>query len=139
MDCWEFGAKLGYVLNIIKMNHFCSVLLYFYTLLISSFLLTISLLVPYAYVSTKSIDCILLLSFELKAILLIFSVKTLCFSLLNLYRVFNISLLFFEFFMIFFKTIIIYFFFFLDRLFYFRVELLLNSFIIFKLNFFCMT
>ena len=38
-------------------------------------------------------DCNLLSSFELKAILLISSVKTLCFSLLNLYCVFNINLL----------------------------------------------
>ena len=75
--------------------------------LISSALHTRSLLIPYGYVYIKSIDCILLspLSpFELKAILLISSVKTVCFSLLNLCCVFNISLLFFIF-MIFFKTI----------------------------------
>ena len=36
-----------------------------------------SLLVPYAYVSIESIDCILLSSFELKAILLNSSAKTL--------------------------------------------------------------
>ena len=37
--------------------------------LISSALPTRSLLVPYAYVSIKSIDCIILSSFELKTIL----------------------------------------------------------------------
>ena len=94
--------------------------------LISSFLLTRSLLVPYAYVSMESVDCILLSSFELKAILLTSSVKILCFSLLNMCCLFNISLFFYEFFLIFFKTIHINFVFFLDGLFYFRVELLLD-------------
>ena len=61
----------------------------------SSFLLTRSLFFPYAYVSIESIDCNLLSSFKLKAVLLISSVKTLCFALLNLCRVFNITLLFF--------------------------------------------
>ena len=56
---------------------------------------TRSLLVPYAYVSIESIDYILLSLFELKAILLISSVKTLCLSLLNLFCVFNINLLLF--------------------------------------------
>ena len=80
--------------NIIKVNQ---VLYRFITLLylISSFLLPRSLLIPYTYVSVKSINCILLSSFELKAILLISSVKTLCLSLLNLCCVFNIILLFF--------------------------------------------
>ena len=63
--------------------------------LISSLLHTRSLFTPYAYVSTKSIDCILLSSLELKAILLISSVKTLCLSFLNLCCVYNTSLLFF--------------------------------------------
>ena len=44
--------------------------------LIFSFSLTISLLIPYANNSIESIDCILLGSFELKAILLISPVKT---------------------------------------------------------------
>ena len=61
--------------------------------LISSFLHTKSLFIPYSYISIESIDCILLLSFEHKAISLISSVKTLCLSLLNLCCVFNISLL----------------------------------------------
>ena len=42
-----------------------------------SFLLIRFLFVPYVYVSIESIDCIVLLSFELKAILLISSVKIL--------------------------------------------------------------
>ena len=62
--------------------------------LISSFSLTRTLLVPYAYVSIKSIEWILLSSFELKGIFLISSVKTLCLSLLNICCVFNINLLF---------------------------------------------
>ena len=79
-----------------------------YLFLISSFLHTGSLLVPCAYVSIKSIDCILLSSFELKAILLFVSVKTSCFLLLNLFYVFNINLLFlYKLFMIFFKTVYI--------------------------------
>ena len=88
-----------------------------------------SLLVLLAYISIEPIGCILLSSFELKAILLISSVKTLCFSILNLCCVFVISLVFFyEFFLIFFKTIYINFIFFLNGFFYFQFELLLNSF-----------
>ena len=98
IDDLEFVANLDYVLlcflcNIIKVNH-C---LYRFIILLhlnSYFSLTRSLLVANAYVSIKSIDCILLTSFELKAILSISSVKTLCFSLLNLCCVFNIDLLF---------------------------------------------
>ena len=59
--------------------------------LITSFSLTRSLLVPYAYVSIESIDCILLSSFELKEALLIFLAKTLCLSLLILSGVFDID------------------------------------------------
>ena len=82
-----------FITFIIRVNQFVyrfTVLLH----LISSFSLTISLLGPNAYVSIKSIDYILLSSFELKAILLISSVKTLHLSLLNLCCVFNIDLLF---------------------------------------------
>ena len=61
--------------------------------LISSFLFTRSLTVPYAYVSIESNNCILLSLHELNAILLITSVKTLCLSLLNLCFDFNIDLL----------------------------------------------
>ena len=71
---------------------------------ISSSLFTKSLLIPYEYFSIKSIDWILLSSFELKAISLISSIKTLCFSPLNLAD-FLISICFYEFFMIFPKTI----------------------------------
>ena len=60
-----------------------------------SFLPIRSLFVPYVYVSIESIDCIVLLSFELKAILLNSSVKILWLLLLNLCGVFNINLLFF--------------------------------------------
>ena len=72
---------------------------------ISSFSLTRTLLLPYAYFSNKSIDCILLSSFELNAILLSSSVKTLCLSLLNLCYVFKINLLFLINFCDFFNTI----------------------------------
>ena len=62
--------------------------------LISSLSLNKSLLVPYAYVSIKSTDCTILLLCELKVILLISSVKTLCFSLLHPFCIFNFDLLF---------------------------------------------
>ena len=57
----------------------------------SSFSLTRSLLVLYANVSIESNGCTLLLSLELKAILLIFSVQTFCLSVLNLFCVFKIN------------------------------------------------
>ena len=63
--------------------------------LIPSFLHTKSLFIPDAHVAIKSIDCILLSSFELKVILLVYSVKKICLPLLHLCWVFNISLLFF--------------------------------------------
>ena len=74
--------------NIIKVNYFfyCFIILLH---LISSFSLTKSLVVAYAYVSIESIDCILLSSFELRRILLISSVKILCLSHLNLCCVFK--------------------------------------------------
>ena len=46
--------------------------------LISFFSLTRTLLVPYVYVFIKSIDCVVLPSFYLKPISLVFLVKTLC-------------------------------------------------------------
>ena len=69
--------------NIIKFNHF---LYLFITLLhlISSLSLTKSLLLRYVNVSIESIAFFLLSSFELKRILLISSVKTLCLAYLNL-------------------------------------------------------
>ena len=54
-----------------------------------SFSCTRSLLLPYADVSTESIDSILLSSLPLNAILLTSSVNTLCFSLLSLCYDFN--------------------------------------------------
>ena len=63
--------------------------------LVFSFLHRRSVLITCAYVSIESIDYILLSSFELKAILLISLIKTLCLSLLNLCCVFNITFLFF--------------------------------------------
>ena len=79
--------------NIIKVNRF----LYRFIILlhlISCFSLTRSLIVPYAHISIEPIDCILSLSFELRAILLIYSVKTLCLLLINLCYIFNIDLVF---------------------------------------------
>ena len=62
--------------------------------LFTYFSCTRSLLIPYTYVPIKSTDCITLSSFELTVIILISSVKSLCLSLLNLYCVFNIDILF---------------------------------------------
>ena len=111
--------------NIINVNNF----LYRFIILLhltSSFLLTRSLLVPYAYVSIESNDCILLSSFELNAILLISLVNTLCLSLLNL--CFNIDLLFLIDFLKSFLRLSMLILFFLDISFYYQIELLLNSF-----------
>ena len=71
----------------------------------TSFSRTRPLLISYAYVSIKSVHRTLLSSFELKAVLLISSVKRLCLSLLNLRCVFNIGLLFLMNCFDFFKTI----------------------------------
>ena len=110
MDDPEFGPiwiMLFYVFfcNIIKVNNFSYrfiILLH----LISTFSPNRYLLVPYTYVFIESIDCIPLSSFELNAIFLIFPIKTLCLSLLNLCCVYNNNLLFFyEFFMMFFLII----------------------------------
>ena len=85
---------LSYVFfyNVIKVNHFlyCFVILSHF---ISSFLHNRFLLVPYAYVSTKSLDCILLLSLVLNAILFTPSVKKLSFSIRNFSCDFSINLL----------------------------------------------
>ena len=83
--------------SIMFFNAFCNIIkvkifVLFYYIVRFNFLK--SLFIPYAYVSIESTDCILLSSLELKPILLISSVKTLCLSLLNLCCVFNISLLF---------------------------------------------
>ena len=96
MNDQEFVANLDvffyyFFCNLIKVNQFLYCFIIF-LYLISSFSLTRSLLVLYAYVSIESIDCILLLSFERKIIVLISPVKTLYVSLINLCRVFNINL-----------------------------------------------
>ena len=115
--------------NFIKVNHFLYRFNIFYYIQSLLFHFVGSLLIPYGYVSIESIDCILLSSFELKAVLSISSVKTLCLSLLNLCCVLDIDLLFFINFYEFFNTIYVnFFYFFLDNLFYSQVELLLNSF-----------
>ena len=74
------------------------------------------------------IDCIVLSSLALNAILLTSSVYALCFLLLNLCCDFNINLLlfFYEFFVIFSKTSSTNFF--LVSLFHFQIKLLLNNF-----------
>ena len=80
-----------------------------------------------AYVFIESIDCILLSSFELRAILLIFSVKSLYLSLLSLCCVFNINFLFLM------ISLLFYYYicqisFFLDISFYYQVDFPINSF-----------
>ena len=71
--------------NIIIFNH----VLYCFIILLHLIFLYDILDLPYVYVSTESVDYILLSSFESK--ILISSVKILCFSLLNLCWVFNVS------------------------------------------------
>ena len=95
MDDKEFLANSDYVLLFFSFIT-SSKLIIFFIVTFNLFLsLTKSLLAPYTYVSIESVDCILLSLFELKAILLISSVKTLCFSLLNICCIFDIDLSFF--------------------------------------------
>ena len=56
--------------------------------LLPFFLYTSSWLIQYAYVSIEPIDCNLLSSLAVNAILLTSSVNTICFSLLSLCRYF---------------------------------------------------
>ena len=63
--------------------------------LVSSFLHTRSLAIQCVFVSVYLIDCTLLSSLSLSVILLIFSLNTLCFSLLNLCSDININFFFF--------------------------------------------
>ena len=109
------------------MYHFI-ILLY----VLSSFSLTRLLFIPYVYFSLKSVDYIPLSSFEFKTILFISSVRTPSLSLLNLFCVSNINLLFFcEFFMLSSVTkeiIYVILIFFLGGLFYSQIELLLKGF-----------
>ena len=88
-----------------------------------------------AYVFIESIDCILLSSFELRARLLklIFSVKSLCLSLLSLCCVFNINLLCLMISLLFYYYICqIYLF--LDISFYYQVDFPINSFYHFQIQ-----
>ena len=118
MDYQQFEANVDHALlcffittsKLIIFLHCFVILLH----LASSFWVTRPLFVPYTYVSIEKNHCILLTSFELKAILLISSVKRLCYSHLNLCCVFNINSM----------PILL----FLDDLFYLEVELLLNRF-----------
>ena len=104
------------------------------------FSLTRPLLVPYAHVSIESIDCILLSSFELRAIVLISSAKILCLSLLNICHVFNINLSFFyEFFIFSFvakETTYVHFIFFYIIYFILNLRCFQIVFIIFKFSLF---
>ena len=89
MDDQEFVANLDYIFLCFLLQHHQSYSFFelFYAIVkfsFFSFLYIKFFLIPYAYASTESIDRILLSSFELKAILLISSVKILCLSLLNL-------------------------------------------------------
>ena len=88
MDDQEFVANSNYALWYLFLQWdqsstflYCFIIMLF---LISSFLHTRSLLILYVYVSIESTDCILLSSLALNAILLTFSVNTLCFSLPDL-------------------------------------------------------
>ena len=91
---WPICIVISYVLscNIIKVNYFlyCFIILLH---LISSFLHSKSLLIPYAHFSIELIDCILLSALPLNAILLTSSVNVICFMLLNLCWNFSINLL----------------------------------------------
>ena len=79
--------------KVLKVNMFY----YIYILYFISFLHINFLLVLHAYVSLKSIDCILLSSLAFNAILLTSSLNRLCFSLLNLYCIFITNLFFYKF------------------------------------------
>ena len=91
----RFWIRFYYALfcNTIKTFLCCFIILLH---LISSFLHTRSLLVSCTYVSVESIDWIHLSSLELKATLLISSVKTLYLLFLNICCVFGITLSFFK-------------------------------------------
>ena len=90
-----------------------------------------SLLVPYSYFSIESIDWILLSSFELKAILIISSVKTLCCSIYALFLILIYCFLWILYDL--YKDNLCQFYFFLDGSFYSRVELCLKSFYNFEI------
>ena len=76
--------------SFITSSRFIDFVLFYYIVEFNHFFsLTRSLLVPNTYVSIESIDHIRSSPFQLQAILLIFSLKTLCLLLLNLRCVFN--------------------------------------------------
>ena len=95
--------------------------------MISSCLHTRYLLVPCAYVSIESVDCILSL-LALHAILLNYPVNTLCFLLLNLYCDFNFDLLFLMILYDFLLNYLYQVYFFLGGLFLFQVDLSPHNF-----------
>ena len=98
---------------------------------------TRSWLVPHAHVSAKLIDCILLSSLALNAVLITSSVNALCFSLLDFYCDFNIDFIVFcEIFMIFSKSFYIKFTFFYLVYFTFKLSCFLTTFIIFEFKLF---
>ena len=112
ISCGQFelcSFIIFFFCKIIKVSHvlYCFIILLH---LIYSLLHTRYSLVPYPYVSFESIDFILLSSFELNAILLISSAKTLFPSPLNLYCVFN-AFFFFIFYKIFYVNFIFFMFF----------------------------
>ena len=95
-NLWPIWVMLFYFFFciIIRFNlFFCRFIILLH--LISSFSFIRTFLLLYASVSIESFYCIFLLSFKLKAILLISSVKRLSLSLLNLSCVLNINLSFF--------------------------------------------
>ena len=100
--------------------------------LVFSFLCIGSLLIPCAYVSIESIDCILLSSFELKLILLISSVKALYLLLLNLCCVCFLQIFFVLFYLLYINLHQLLSF--LNSLFYFQFEILLSIFHNFKIK-----
>ena len=103
IDDQEFVANLDYILLFVfsitssKLIIFCIVLLYFITLHYSLLwhLLNLCFCSFHIYICFYQIDSFLLLSFELKVIWSMSSVKILCLSLLNLCCVFNVDQLFF--------------------------------------------
>ena len=122
-NMWMFFYAFICDIGIIKVKH-PGIVFVILSCLIFFFLHMRSLLVPYACVSIELIDCILLSSFELRWILIISSVKTLCLSLLNL-------LLFacFLWILIYFLSDNLHqFLSFLNSLLYFQFEMFLNSF-----------
>ena len=89
LDCiLQYFYKYHYVIWVFKKSSRIIKMLYACTFMFSNCLFR-------TYVSMKSIGCILLSSFEIKAILYISSTKALLFWLLNLCCAFNFSLLFF--------------------------------------------